>query len=68
MLTIASSSTRMFVSVSSARANDTSCFCPWLRFDPSQCVSIVIVHLPWEASSLPPSYTLASSPPVMRAT
>jgi hypothetical protein len=33
-LTVASSRTRMLLGVSSARASETSCRCPWLRFDP----------------------------------
>lgn len=34
-LTVASSRTRMLLGVSNARANETSCRCPWLRFDPT---------------------------------
>jgi hypothetical protein len=68
---VASSRTKMLLGVSSARANDTNCRWPWLRFDPGgekrPPVSF-FDHMQGAAmgvSYLPPSWTTASNWPSM---
>jgi hypothetical protein len=42
--TVASSRTRMLLGVRSARAIDTSCRCPWLKFEPRPQTAIRLLH------------------------